>query len=324
MFRVRPQDAVQTIESRLPGILQQLDTTNDEAGMARAHLVAYMPYWLASQWTLAGEQARLAAQHAENARDEGMRSRALAFYIGAIIYGQADVRTIARELDAIELGEPGASLAARIELARGQLARLEARFSDARMFMQRASESFWALGMRELQATCDSELGVAELSAGDPAAALPWLLRSDAVLAELGQHFLRSTTQARIAHTQSLLNDPGAARRAIELAERLSAPEDILNFAITHRVRARLALSEQNDEGAIRWARSAVAHAFRTDSLEVRADATLDLARVLQALDRRDDAVAEARAALELFTAKGHRSGIDQARTLVDELEARA
>jgi hypothetical protein len=324
MFRVRPQQVAQTIESKLPGILRQLAAANDESGMARAHLVAYMPHWLASQWTLAGEQARLAAQHAERAGDEGMRSRALAFYIGSIVYGQADVGTIARELDAIELGEPGASLAARIELARGQLARLEARFPDARMFMQRAFESFQALGMRELQAACDSELGVAELSAGDPAAALPWLLRSDAVLAELGQHALRSTTQARIAHTESLLDNPAAARPAIELAERLSAPEDILNFAITHRVRARLALSEQNDEGAVRWARSAVAHAFRTDSLEVRADATLDLARVLQALDRRDDAVAEARAALELFTAKGHRPGIEQTRGLLDELDASA
>ena len=324
MFRVRPQQVAQTIEAKLPGILRQLASANDESGMARAHLVAYMPHWLGSQWTLAGEQARLAAQHAERAGDEGMRSRALAFYIGSIVYGQADVRTIARELDAIELGEPGASLAARIELARGQLARLEGGFPDARMFMQRAFESFQALGMREMQATCDSELGVAELSAGDPAAALPWLLRSNAVLAELGQHALRSTTQALVAHTQALLDNPGAARPAIELAERLSAPEDVLNFAITHRVRARLALSEQNDEGAFRWARSAVAHAFRTDSLEVRADATLDLARVLQALDRRGDAAAEARAALELFTAKGHRPGIEQTRAMLNELDASA
>jgi len=321
--RVRPQEAVQTIESKLPGILRQLADAKDEGGMARAHLVAYMPHWFASQWTLAGEQARLAAEHAESAGDQGMRSRALAFYIGSLVYGQANVRTIARELDAIELGEPGPSLAARLELARGQLARLEGRFPDARMFMRRAFESFQALGMRELQAACDSELGVAELSAGDPAAALPCLLRSDAVLAELGQHALRSTTQARVAHTQSLLNNVGAARSAIELAERLSAPEDILNFAITHRVRARLALTEKNDEGAVRWARSAVAHAFRTDSLEVRADAMLDLTRVLQAVDRRAEAVVEARATLDLFAAKGHRPGIEQAQSLLDELGAR-
>jgi tetratricopeptide (TPR) repeat protein len=190
--------------------------------------------------------------------------------------------------------------------------------------MQRALEGFGALAMRELEAACDCERGVVELSAGDPAAALPWLLRSDALLGELGQHGLRSTTRARVAHTQALLDERSAARAGIELAERLSAPEDILNFAITHRVRARLALSEGNPEAAMRWARSAVAHASRIDSLEVRADAALDLARVLEAVGRRGDAVPEARAALDLFTAKGHRPGIGSAEALLAELEASA
>ncbi len=321
MFRVRPQDVMEAIESTLPGVIRQLADSGDESGLARAHLIAFMPHWLVSQWTLAGEQARLAAQHAEKAGDEGERERALAFYVGALIYGQADVSTIARELDEIELGEPGAGLAARLKVARGQLARLEGRFSDARQFIEQALEGFQALGMRELEASSDGERGVCELSAGDPAAALVWLLRGDAILAELGQHAVRSTIQARIAQTHWLLGDPRSARRAAELAERLSALEDILNFAITHRVRARLALSEHNPEGAVRWGSSAVAHAFRTDSLEVRADATLDLACVLEAVGRREDAVPEARVALELFTAKGHRPGMDRARAVLARLQ---
>jgi tetratricopeptide (TPR) repeat protein len=230
------------------------------------------------------------------------------------------VSTIALELDEIELGEPGVSLAARVKLARGQLARLEGRFDDARRIVQQALEGFRALGMRELEAACNTELGLCELSAADPASALQWLLRSDAILAELGQHTLRSTTQARVAQAHELLNSLAAARTAIELAERLSAPEDVLNFAITHRARARFALSEDNAEGALRWARSAVTYAFRTDMLEVRADATLDLARVLEAVGRRGDALSEARTALELFTAKGHRPGIEKVRALLADL----
>jgi class 3 adenylate cyclase/tRNA A-37 threonylcarbamoyl transferase component Bud32 len=323
MIRVRPHEAMQTIEAKLPRILQQLAEADDHSGIARAHLVASMPHWLASQWTLAGEQARLAAEHAHKAGDEGLRSRALAFYVGSIIYGRADVGEIARELDTIERDEPGASLAARVDLGRGQLARLKGRMTDARRLMERAIEGFRALGMRELEAACDHELGVTELSAGDPAAALAWLLRSDAILAELGQHSLRSTTQALMAQTQELLNNEAAARAAIELAERLSAPEDALTFAITQRVRARLALSDENREAAHRWARSAVAYAFRTDAPIVRAEATLDFARVLVSLERRDDAASEARAALELFAAKGDRPGIEQTRELIDELGSR-
>jgi serine/threonine protein kinase len=324
MIRVRPQEAVQMIKSALPRIFPRLAAADDESGMARAHLVASMPHWLASEWTLAAEQARLAAEHADKAGDEGVCSRALAFYVGCIVYGRADVATIARELDAIELDTPGPSLAARVELARGQLARLEGRFDDARVFMKRALEGFQALGMRELVAACDSELGVAELWAGDPAAALEWLLRSDALLAELGQHALRSTTQAAVAQAQASLNEPSAARAAIELAERLSAPEESLNFAITHRVRASLALSEHNAEAAVRWARSAVAHASRIDSLEVQADAALDLARVLDTVGRQGEAVPEARTALALFTEKGHRPGVDNARALLSELDVPA
>ncbi|MBV9800659.1 MAG: AAA family ATPase [Solirubrobacterales bacterium] len=321
MIRVRPQEAVQMIEAKLPRILRSLSAASDESGLARAHLVASMPHWVASQWTLAGEQAHLAAEHADKAGDEGAHSRALAFYVGCIVYGQANVAAIALELDAIEHDDPGPSLAARVEWARGQLARFEGRFADARWLIRRALEGFQALGMRELEAGCASELGVSELAAGDPAEALVWLLRSDAILAELGQHALRSTTQARIAQTQASLNEPAAARRAIELAERLTASEDELTFTITDRVRATLALADDNLEGAIRWARSAVAHASRIDSLEVRADATLDLARILYGADRRSDAVPAARAALELFTAKGHRPGIDKAGTLLAELE---
>jgi class 3 adenylate cyclase/tetratricopeptide (TPR) repeat protein len=324
MIRVRPEDALQTIESKLPHILRQLEALGDQRGMARAHLVAAMPHWVASQWTPAAEEARLAAEHAGKAGDEGARSRALAFYIGSIVYGQADVLTIARELDAIERSQPGASLAARVELARGQIARLEGRFSDASVFMQRAIEGFQALGMRELEAACHHELGVAELSAGDPAAALSCLLRSDVLLAELGQHFLRSTTQAVVALTQASLNDAGAARAAVELAERLSAREDNFTLTITHQARARLALADHDGESALRWARSAVTHAFRTDSPDTRADAELNLAVVLEALGRRGGAFSEARAALELCSAKGYRPGIEQAQALMDRLGTRA
>ena len=245
MLRVRPQELVEAIESRLPGILRELEATGTRAE------------WLGPIWSRScrtGSQVNGRSPESKRVWPPSTRrrqetkasaTRALAFYIGTIVYGQADVATIARELDEIELGAPGASLAARVSLARGQLARLEARFGDARRFMQQALEGFQALGMRELEASCDGELGVCELSAGDAAAALQWLLRGDAILAELGQHALRSTTQARIAQTHELLNDTGSARRAVELAERLSATEDVLNFAITHRVRARLALSER-------------------------------------------------------------------------------
>ena len=52
----------------------------------------------------------------------------------------------------------------------------------------------------------------------------------------------------------------------------------------------------------------------------IRADARLELARILVALERRDDAVAEARAALELSVSKGDRPGARQARAFLEEI----
>jgi hypothetical protein len=104
------------------------------------------------------------------------------------------------------------------------------------------------------------------------------------------------------------------------MAEQLSAPGDAMNYAITHQVRARLALSSGECEAAERWARSAVEHAFSTDWVGEQADAQLGLARVLSACGQSGDAARKARAALELFEQKGDRPGVRLAGDLIDEL----
>jgi hypothetical protein len=50
----------------------------------------------------------------------------------------------------------------------------------------------------------------------------------------------------------------------------------------------------------------------------------LELARVLSALGRREEAISDARGALELFQSKGGRPGAANARALFDQLGASA
>jgi hypothetical protein len=65
--------------SKLPQFLSQLAAAGDESGLAKAHLAGF---WARSQNAVrteaAAEQARLAAEHARNAGEFGLRSRALA------------------------------------------------------------------------------------------------------------------------------------------------------------------------------------------------------------------------------------------------------
>ena len=73
---------------------------------------------------------------------------------------------------------------------------------------------------------------------------------------------IRSTTQAFLAVVHERLGDHDAARAAIELSDKLGAAEDMGNYAITHAVRARLALADEDGRPPSSWAHSAVDNAF--------------------------------------------------------------
>jgi class 3 adenylate cyclase/tetratricopeptide (TPR) repeat protein len=322
MISVSAPGATRAIKSRLPGILEHFARVGDERGLARAHLVAFDPYWLNGHGTPAGEKLRRAAQHARNAGDDGLRERALAGYVGTLTWGRADARAIAEALDAIEREQPGPYLAASVDNGRSEVARLDGRLREARRLAQRASEGFRSLGLPEMEAAYEQGRGWLELSVGDPAGALAALQRSDAILAQLGERALRSTTQAHLAQAHWRLGNTDAAIAAIELSDELGAPEDVVNLIITHGIRAQLALADGDGEAAERWAQSAVDRASLTDNPVIQANPKLDLARILIALERPDEAVREARAALDLFLTKGDRPGAQQTRALLDELGA--
>jgi hypothetical protein len=285
-------------------------------------MLAFWRRWTANQATLAAEQVRLAAEHARKAGEIGLRSRALGWYVATLMYGPRDAETIARELDAIEQEEPGPYLAAFANLGRGEVARLHGQFDEARHLTDQALRGFHALGTHTMTATCEQFRAWIELSASDGAAAVAALMRADTILAELGERSLRSTIQALLARAFEMEHDAGAAQAAIDLAEELSAPQEAANYAVTHEVRARLALAGEDFAAAEQWARSAVKYALETDFVALQAWATFGLARVLAALSRTGEATSEGRMAQGLFDAKGDRPGASVARTLLEGLSA--
>ena len=317
LFYSRPGDATTTIESIQARMLEQLASAGDERGLAKAHWLAFCVQWAASQATLAAEQARLAAEHARRGGDIGLWSRALGWYVATLIYGPADAAAIADELDLIEQDQPGPYLAACVGLGRAEVERLQGRLDEAQRLAQGALDRFRALGMDSMAAACEQSCASIQLCRGDLPAARASLLRSETILARFEERAMRSTTQAMLARVHARLESIDAARAALELAEELSAPEDVANFAITHGVRARLALADGDGEAAERWARSAVDRALETDFLQLQAETRLELARVLSERGLAGQAQSEARAALALFEAKGDCRGREAAATLM-------
>ena len=323
MTHSRPPGATRAIESQLPGMLEHFARVGDERALARTHILACDLYWMKARATPAAEELRLAAEHARKAKDEGLRERALASYVATLRYSSLDAPTISERLDAIERERLGPYLAAAVEMGRSAVAGLEGRADEARRLVHCAADRFRSLGNSKTVAGIEQDIGHLELSLGDPGAALEALERSDAILARLGERSSRSTTQAFIAQAHWRLGSVDAARAALELAEELGGTDDVGTMIETHRVRAQMALAGGDGEAAERWARSAVDQAFATDALVDQADSKLALARVLAGLGRPQDAVAEARAALELFLTRGDRPGADQTRAVLNELRGR-
>ena len=164
------------------------------------------------------------------------------------------------------------------------------------------------------------DVAAAELAAAQPDEALAALLRSDAIFSELGKRSQRSTTQALLARAYELKGSYHAALEAIDLADELGAPDDVLNSVIIHRVRARLALASGDDVAAAGWARGAVEHALQTDNIILQADARLALAQILATIGQRDEAVIHACQALDQYQIKGEVPGAQSSRALLTAL----
>jgi hypothetical protein len=323
MLHAEPRGAMPAIEARLPRILERFAGAGDARGLAKAHMVESQVHWLATQATLAGEALRQVAEYARRAGDGGMRSHALAQYVLTLVYGRQHARVLARELRGIEREDLGPYLAAFLDLGRGELRRLEGNFDEARRLTQRAIDGLGSLGMGAAQGGLAQDLGQIELSAGEPAAAVAALLLSDAILAKAGERALRSTTQALLALAHARLGDQSAALAAIELSDKLSASEDVINYALTHQARAHLALAGSDYAAAENWVKSSVEHWCQTDFIRHTAQARLELARLLITVGGADDAISEAREALELFEAKGDRPGVADARALLDRFSVK-
>jgi class 3 adenylate cyclase/tetratricopeptide (TPR) repeat protein len=317
-----PQGAAQRMDEQLPPLLEQLTEAGDVRGIARCYFLMFERHWLASQAGPAAENARLGAVFALQAEDHGLWAGGILRYTIALGHGETSAEELRHELDEIERGHPGPVILADIEAMRAELDLWDGDLESARRRARAARTAFRELGVGELQAACLQIAAHIELDAGNLGPSLAIVEECDALVVD--QPSFRSTTQAMIARVQILLGRLELAREASERAEALSADEDLMNFAMTHAVRARLALHDGDAQEAERWARSAVEVAFRTDFYRTRAEALLDLADVLIGLDRPAEAAAELHRVREIYKRKGHRLGVTTTEAKIAKLSGQS
>jgi tetratricopeptide (TPR) repeat protein len=179
-------------------------------------------------------------------------------------------------------------------------------FDLARKLLADGNAVFEELGPTLANAATSHIEAVAEMLAGQPAAAETSLRAALDALKRMGERAFLSTTVAFLARAVLMQGRDDEAEELAQLSARLTAPGDSLTQILGRGVEARIVAGRGRPEEAEKLARAAVSLADRTDFLVQRGDAWIDLARILHDLGRSDEAAAAAEQGLHLHVQKGN------------------
>jgi class 3 adenylate cyclase/tetratricopeptide (TPR) repeat protein len=292
----------------------------DDVGLARTwNLVALTRFWLGT--TAAAEEAwRHAIEHARRAESLREEAQALSWLLIGTWMGPTPVEDGVRRCQEILERSPTRQVEAVALLEQGPLLAMCGRFSEARELFHRGKELLEDLGLAILAAGASQERFDIEMLAGDPEVAEVELRRACEILEQLGEKGFLSTRAAFLAHALCAQGRYEEAGPFIEVAAETGSEDDQTTQALWRSARAKV-LARQGAVGEdLRLAREAVAIVAQTDWLNLRGDALLDLAEVLDLAGRPDDAAPVIAEALRLYEQKGNIVSAGKAHELLAEL----
>ena len=203
---------------------------------------------------------------------------------------------------------------------RGQLEAMRGNFEAARQAMGLARERAREFGQRLAEAGHSMQEAEVELHAGDAARAAEVALEGVAALDALGERGWLSTVAGHGAEALYRLGRDEEAWQLTDKAEEAGAADDVITQMLILQVRAKLLARRGEHAEAERLARSAVEWVEPTDALEYKANALRDLAIVLSAAGKSDEAIAALKQAQPLYEEKGHTVGVARVEALRAEL----
>jgi tetratricopeptide (TPR) repeat protein len=207
------------------------------------------------------------------------------------------------------------TLAAMLDAHTAYLEAIGGRLEDARSRIAAAGSVLEEVGGQMLVASAHRvHAGQIELLAGDAAAAEAYFRDGYEMLETFGEHGNLAGLAVYLAEALHRLGRNEEADSLVDQAARGGNPDDAELQILWRLSRARIRASAGDLSEAERLAREAVALAGRTDATSMRGDALLTLADVLASAGANGDAREAARAALELYEAKGNGVGAREAR----------
>jgi predicted ATPase len=301
-------------------VLPVFQRAGDHLGLCRAlRLRAYL-YWIEARAGTAASAWEEAAEHARLAGAERERIEILTWVASSLFFGPtpADAAIVSCEQIRAEVSADAAAEAATLHPLAG-LHAISGRFALARELLA-TSRAVLADIDPTLNSAVSHPRAIVEMLAGDPAAAEASLTADSETLDEMQDDALLSTTDAFRAQAILAQGRDEEAEHYTRLSEQRAATSDLLTQVIWRSVRARILARRGRIDQAEPLARQAAGLAKKTDFLNQRADALLDLAHILHQAGRREEAHASGAAALRLYEQKGNSVAAAGVRSLLVQL----
>jgi predicted ATPase/class 3 adenylate cyclase len=304
------------VELAIP-VFERLD---DPLGLAKAwHLLAYLD-WIRGRLSVAGANAEKARSFAQVARDRYWEATILGQHCLILYWGSTPldmVERASREALAKAQSSDMRGLEATALTVLARAAALRGKLDEARQLVGVANAITSDLGESLTQAADCISQALIELLDDDLAAAEDMLRSGYLRLEQMGATGPLASVAAMLARVVLLRERGDEAEELTRTCERIAAP-DQLDAQVKWRSIRAIVLARRGDaEEAERLAREAVYQVDKTDQLDSRAEARVDLAEVLRHGGRHGEATRELDRATKLYREKGDEVGERNARRLL-------
>jgi class 3 adenylate cyclase/tetratricopeptide (TPR) repeat protein len=292
----------------------------DRLGLAKAwHLLAYLD-WTRGRLTQAEAAAERARALAREAGDPGWEANAIGMHCLTLYWGPLPLEIVDRRgREALAEAERSgvSSLAATAYRVLARVAAHRGDLEEARRFVELASAITREEGSLLPRAVDCISRAMVEMLAGDLPAAEEVLRNGYAQLEEMGGTGPRVNVATLLARVRLQRNRNDDAEELTRTCERLAAPEQADAQIKWRSIRAIAVARRGEHNEAEQLSREAVYLAGKTDQLDSRAEAHVDLAEVLLLGGRGREAAHELERAIALFQEKGNEVGERSARRLL-------
>jgi predicted ATPase/class 3 adenylate cyclase len=297
------EDAGRTIAQAIP----VFERHGDDLGLCHARRLEAWVFWNECRGEAATAAWEHAAVHARRVGDRHEHHEILTWIAASLWYGPTAASEGIKRCEAMrkQVSESQESEAAILRHL-ACLYAIDGQFAVARGLIATSNATYADLGLTLHLASSEEHVAIVELLTGNQAAAEASMRNAYRTLEDMGERAFRSTAAASLA---LLIVEQGRDEEAEALAEvsaRMGAAGDLLTQIRWRRARARVLARRADIQSAEVLVREALAIAEKTDFINERADALIDLSHVLEASRRRDEALAAATDAMHFYKLKGN------------------